>query len=435
MITAAGVGSGIDIEGILSKLGELERQPVDVLNQKRAALDVELSAYGTVKGALSGLKTAAQVLGSDRKFGAFVATSSDEDVFTAVSTGGDIAENHEVEVLSLATNHRMASQAYASPDSAVQQGTLKFSSGENTFEIVVDDSNDSLTALRDAINDSIDNTTVSASIVKVDGGSRMILTSKYSGTDGIINVVRPGNFPLGDQPGGFDEITEARDASLIVHGFTVTSSSNSISDVIEGVTLNLTGVGKSTVKTERDTESLKASLDEFVVKYNSMTDTLNRLGDSELQGDQLPRGVDRRMRDLFFGDILLGNGDKTTAFELGFTFDRYGKLSINQTKYQEALDDGVNRYVEAFANTDTGLASRFSELVDEYTSAGGIIDTREDGVGTRKSSIDDQIDRLEYRIDKTNARLRRQFTAMDLIVTNLQSTSSYLTSRLDNNIT
>lgn len=435
MITAAGVGSGIDIEGILSKLGELERQPVDVLNQKRAALDVELSAYGTVKGALSGLKTAAQVLGSDRKFGAFVATSSDEDVFTAVSTGGDIAENHEVEVLSLATNHRMASQAYASPDSAVQQGTLKFSSGDNTFEIVVDDSNDSLTALRDAINDSIDNTTVSASIVKVDGGSRMILTSKYSGTDGIINVVRPGNFPLGDQPGGFDEITEARDASLIVHGFTVTSSSNSISDVIEGVTLNLTGVGKSTVKTERDTESLKASLDEFVVKYNSMTDTLNRLGDSELQGDQLPRGVDRRMRDLFFGDILLGNGDKTTAFELGFTFDRYGKLSINQTKYQEALDDGVNRYVEAFANTDTGLASRFSELVDEYTSAGGIIDTREDGVGTRKSSIDDQIDRLEYRIDKTNARLRRQFTAMDLIVTNLQSTSSYLTSRLDNNIT
>ena len=103
MITAAGVGSGIDVESILSQLNALERQPVDTLNEKRAALDVELSAYGTVKGALSGFKTAVDVLASDQKFGAFVATSSDEEVFTAVSTGGDIPETHEIEVLALAT--------------------------------------------------------------------------------------------------------------------------------------------------------------------------------------------------------------------------------------------------------------------------------------------------------------------------------------------
>ena len=433
MITAAGVGSGIDVENILSQLNELERRPVNVLNEKRAALEVELSAYGSVKGALSGLQNAVDILGSDQKFGAFVASSSDEDVFTAVSSSGDTAERHDVEVLSLATTHRLSSAAYASSDAAVDQGTLQFSAGENTFDVLIDGSNNTLTGLRDAINDSIDNTSVSASIINVDGGHRLILTAKESGTAGQINVSKTPALPLGSTDAGFSEISQATDASLIVHGFTVTSSSNTVSDVIEGVTLSLTGVGKSTLNTERDTTSLRASVDEFVSRYNSMTETLDRLADTELSGDQLPRGIDSRMRTAFIGAVDLGNGDSTTALDLGFTFDRYGKLSINEKAFNDALDTGVNRYVEAFANPDTGLASRFSDLVDEYTQAGGIIDNREDGVDVRRNNIDDQIDRLEYRIEKTNARLRRQYTSMDLIVTNLQSTSSFLVSRLGNN--
>lgn len=425
MITAAGAGSGIDIESILSQLNQLNQQPVTALNQKRAALDVELSAYGTVKGALSGLSTAAKALGTNSDFGEFQATSSDEDVFTAVSSGGDVAENLDIEVLSLATNHRLTSGAYASSEAAVQQGSYSFTSGDETFDVDIDASNATLEGLRDAINASIGNSSVSASIINVDGGSRMVLTSQNSGTEGAISITNP--------PGAdFSEITPATDASLIIHGFTVTSSSNKVTDAIDGVTLNLKSVGEATVTTERDTTSLRASLDEFVLKYNSMTETLGNLGNSQLQGDQLPRGVDTRMRELFFGEIELENGDKATPLSLGFSFDRDGNLSIDETKYNAALDDGVNRYVEFFSSTD-GIASKFTDLVDEYTKAGGIIDSREDGVDTRRNSIDDQIDRLEYRLDKEADRLRKQFTAMDLVVTNLQSTSSFLTSRLSNN--
>ncbi len=433
MITAAGVGSGIDVESILTQLNALERQPVDKLNVKRAALDVELSAYGTVKSALSGFNTAVDTMASDQKFGAFVAASSDEEVFTAVSTGGDIPENHEVEILALATNHRLSSDSYPSEASTVQTGTLQFSAGSNQFDIVIDNNNSTLLALRDSINDSIGNTSVSASIINVDGGSRLILTAKDSGTDGVIDVTRAGVFPLGDTDAGFTEVTEATDASLVVHGFTVTSSSNAVTDVIEGVTLNLVGIGTSTLSTARDTTSLRESVDEFVVKYNSMIGTLNNLSDSELQGDQLPRGVESRIRTAFQGDIDLGNGDSTTTLDLGFTFDRYGTLSINDTAYNKALGDGVNRYVEAFSNPNSGLASRFGDLVDEYTSAGGIIDIREDGVATRQGTIDDQIERMEYRLEKISARLRAQFTAMDLVVSNLNNTSGYLASQLGNN--
>ncbi|MFK8077125.1 MAG: flagellar filament capping protein FliD [Granulosicoccus sp.] len=429
MITAAGAGSGIDVESILSQLNQLNRQPVTTLNAKRAELDVELSAYGTVKSALSSLQTAAKSLSNTSDFGAFVATSSDEDIFTATSNGGSVSENLDIEVLALATNHRMASSAYASSEAAVAQGTYSFSSGDNSFDISLNSEDATLQGLRDAINDSINNSSVSASIVNVDGGSRLVLTSKNSGTEGTISVTDPSQ--SGGSPSDFSEITPATDASLIIHGFAVTSSSNVVTNAIDGVTLNLKSTGEAKVTTERDTNSLRESLNEFVIKYNSMSSTLQDLSNSGLQGDQLPRGIDTRMREIFFSEVELPNGDKSNALALGFSFDRDGVLSIDETKYNTALDSGVDRFVEFFSSTD-GVASKFTNLVDEYTQAGGIINSREDGVGTRKGNIDDQIERLEYRLDKASERLRKQFTAMDLTVTNLQSTSSFLTSRLSN---
>ncbi|MFT5895264.1 MAG: flagellar hook-associated protein 2 [bacterium] len=428
MITAAGVGSGIDIESILSQLDQVERRPVNVLNSKRAALDVELSAYGTVKGALSALNTAAKTLGSDNDFGAYEAFSSNDDIFTATSTGGDIAQFLDIEVLSLATNHRLSSAALPSAQSAVPEGTWGFSAGDNDFEVDLGPSTATLEGLADAINNSVTNTSMSASIVNVDGGSRMILTAKETGADNQISMNQPG---LILNNINFDEVTGPRDAQITVHGFTVTNSSNMITGAIDGVTLNLKGVGEATVNTERNTESLRSSLNEFVTKYNALSDTMSNLSQNQLQGDSLPRGIENRMRDVFFNSIELGNGDSSTALGLGFTFDRNGKLSLDETKLDSALEQGVNRYVDMFNSTD-GLSSKFSTLIEEYTKTGGIIDTREDGVGTRQSSIDNQIDRLEYRLDKASDRLRRQFTAMDLIVTNLQSTSSFLTSRLSN---
>ncbi|MFK7890272.1 MAG: flagellar filament capping protein FliD [Granulosicoccus sp.] len=432
-ITAAGVGSGIDIENILSQLAEIERRPVDALNRKREALDVELSAYGTAKSALNSFQTAAEELNANGDFGAFVASSSDEEVFTATANNGNTAERHDVEVVSLATNHRLASGSYESASASIEEGTLTFTAGENTFDVVIDNTNATLSGLRDAINAETSNSSISASILNVDGGSRLVLTANASGTEGQINVTRSNVLPV-DSPADFSEVTEAVDAKLIVHGFEVTSSSNNVSGVIDGVTLNLTGEGKATVNSERDFTSLRESLDEFVEKYNAMSATMSNLGKTDLSGDQLPRGFDTQVRQMFLEPIDLSDGDSTTALELGFTFDRYGKLSIDTDKYENALEQGVDRYVRAFTTNEIGLSSAFSSLVDEYVQAGGIIDTREDGVDSRRDTIDSQIERLEYRIEKTNLRMRQQFTAMDLAVTELQNTSGFLASRLGNNI-
>jgi len=429
-LTAAGVGSGIDVEGILSQLAEIEQQPVVVLNNKLDDLDVELSAFGRMKSSLQSFQETAEALGSDSDFGGFAASSTDEDVFTATASNGTQAVNAEIEVLSLATSHRLASAAYASGSASVETGTLTFSSGENSFDVVIDSGNSTLSGLRDAINDEVLNSSVSASIINVDGGSRLILTAKQSGTDGAIDVTRNGGGLLGNSDSGFEEVTEPANASLIVHGFSVTRSSNTISDVIDGVTLDLMGVGTATVDSRRDLTTLKTAMDDFVTKYNEMSSSLNSIGRTDLRGDQLPRGIEQRMRAVFLNTIELDDGDSATALQMGLSFDRNGTLTLDSDLYESALEDGVDRYVNVFAKPDTGLVGLFSDLVDEYTVAGGIIDMREDGVDTRKSSIDSQIERLEYRIEKTNERLRRQFTAMDLAVTNLQSTSSFLTNRL-----
>lgn len=430
-LTAAGVGSGIDVEGILSSLGEINRLPVVSLETKIEELDVQLSAIGTVKSALDTFQTAVDALGTNADFGDFVANTSDEEVFTASPSNGDVAVNSEVEVIALATNHRLSSAAYESEDSQVGSGTHTFSSGEKSFEVQIGSGGNSLKDMMDAINDSDDNDFVSASIINVDSGSRLILTAIEPGTESEITASRSlGGTPLGNATSEYTEITEASDAVLSVHGFTVTRSSNTISDVIDGVTLELTGVGTATVDTRRDLESLNAAMEEFSTQYNALTSTLSRLSTGDLSGDSLPRSIETRLRAAFFDTVDLGGGDNASALDMGFTFDRNGALSLDTERFDAALDLGVNRYVEAFSKPDTGLSSLFSDLIDEYSETGGVITGRENGIDTRKSSIDSQIERMEYRLEKTNLRLRAQFTAMDLAITELNATSGFLNNLL-----
>lgn len=426
MITAAGVGSGIDVESIITSLMELERQPIEALNSRRQTLDVEISAMGLIRSSMTDLATSARLLGDDTRFGPFQASSTDEDVFTATATGGSSAEFHSVEVLSLAQNHRVASGLYASSEASITTGTMSFSSGENTFEITVDGTNNTLTGLRDAINDAAENTSVSASILNVDGGSRLVLNAKEGGTSNAITVGGSNSISS-----NLTEITEALDAELIVDGFAVTNPSNSVSDVIEGVTLDLKAIGTSDVQTQRDTESLRESLDAFVTNYNNFRTELDRLSANQLQGDQLSRTAEAAIRNIFTQNIELANGENVNPLDLGFTFDRYGVLSIDETRLENAQADGMESFIEAFATTDTGFSAKIEDAIERFTSVDGIISGRQKGLENRQGAIDSRVEQMDYRLESTEARYRRQFTIMDQLVTQLQSTSSYLVNQLD----
>lgn len=426
MITASGVGSGIDVEGIITQLMEFERQPMQALADKKQKLNVELSAFGKVKSAMSELASAAQTLGKRTSLAPYVATSSDEEVITVEASESALAESHDIEVLALARQHRMTSDAYASGDAAVAQKTRTFTSGDNTFEVTTDSSNSTLTGLRDAINDSAENTSVDASIINADGGSRLVLTARVAGTANTIKVTGTGLFAQAE----FSDLSTASDAELIVDGFTVTRSSNEISDVISGVTISLAGLGEASMQTERDQEGLRENLNAFVEQYNALRSTLDAQAQKDLQGDRMPRNAESRLREIFIAPIDLLNGTSRNALEFGLTFDRNGVLSVETPELNKVTSENMEAFIEAFTQPETGIAARFKAVLDGYTRSDGLIAGRERGIDNTKGRIDDQIEQFEYRLEKIEERYRRQYGTMDQLVGQLSSTSTFLSSRL-----
>lgn len=420
-ITSAGVGSGIDIESILTQLMEVERVPVNSLETKKSKLSVQISAFGQLKSQMSSMKDMATTLGDSAKFGKFVAASSDEEIFTATTTSGAIPEEHTINVISLATNHRLSSDPYTDGDATVATGSFSFASGDNSFDVTIDSTNSTLIGLRNAINDSTDNTSVNASIINVDGGSRLILTAKDGGTANEITA-----------PAIFSEMTAAEDATFEVDGFMTTSSSNTVADVIPGISLELGSVGTASLTSSRDMEAIQSTLTEFISAYNTIRASINTMSEGTLQGDSLPRGFESKMRAHFFEEIDLGDGNTMSPYELGFTFDKEGVLSLDTAQFEETAAANLEVFVNAFTDNDTGFGARIANAISTYTEADGLIDNRTQGLDTRQSTYSDQIEQYEYRLEQTEERLRRQFTAMDTAIAQLQSGAEYMISQLTN---
>ena len=429
MITATGIGSGMDIEGIVSQLMEVERAPVRALGSKRDRLDVELSAFGSVKSTLNEVGAAARTLGDPTRFGSFVTESSDEGVFTATAGPSASAESHDIVVSQLASAHRIASSGYATSDSDVGAGTWTLTTGVSgpdteQFDITIGAGASSLTDLRDAINDSEAGSKVVASILTTDDGARLVLNARDSGAANQISLQPPGG------GGGFTTITPGQDALLTIDGFDVTSASNSVTGAIEGVTLELVGTGAATADSTRDTSSIRENMEAFVEQYNAMRAKLAEAAEGALRGDRLPREAELRIRSIFSLPISVGGGETLMPLDVGFTFDRYGMLSIDEARLVQAQEAGLDRFVEVFTSAETGFSARINEAIDTFTQAGGLIGDREDGVGQRRASIESQIARQDYRLEQVEARYRRQFSAMDRMVGELQATSEYLAQRL-----
>ena len=437
MITVSGVGSGLDVDGIVTGLMELERAPVRRLESRRDRVDVELSAFASARSLMGELAGAAGKLGDAATIAPVLAESSDEDVLTATASASAAEGGHDIEVLSLASEHRLATPGYASDEASVGGGTWNFASGETAFEIDLTGGDDSLAALRDAINDHPDNGAIVASTIDVDAGTRLVLTAREPGTANEIDATKTtsgGGFLGGgtttERP--FGEVSEAADARLRVDGFEVTRSTNTIDDVLDGVTLSLAGTGEARVEASRDGEAMVENLTAFVEKYNALRTELGKLGEGSLQGDRLPRNVDTDLRRAFSTDIELADGTRLAPIELGLSFDKHGTLSLDTAELDRIRNAGAERLIEAYSRPVDGFAAKLSQVLEEYTRAEGRIDVREDGLESRKERLGDMIERTEYRMEKIEARYRREFSAMDQMVGTLQTTSSLLVDKLSN---
>ncbi len=444
-ITAGGIGSGIDVNGLVQQLVAAEGQPATQrLDRREANIQADLSAFGSLKSALSRFQTAVKALQSQDNFLKQTATSSNTELFSATADKDAVAGSYSVEIQKLAQAAKVRTDSFQT-DEAIGTGNLNISLGSSSFNLAITDENNTLAGIRDAINAAEDNPGVRASIINVDGGSRLILTSDELGAANDISLTATDNngadaFDLA-RLNNITSIDAAQDAVILVDGQQISRGSNSFSDVIAGVTFNLVKAEEGTVETltiKQDDAAVRSRVESFVSAYNTLNNTINQLSSFNadtgaagvLLGDSSLRGVQTQLRQTLT-DAVQGL-DISTLAELGVTTNQdNGNLQIDTDRLDSALNTNFASVANLFAS-ENGIAKRLDSVLQRYTSTDGVLDLRTDGLRSQLDRITDDRERLADRLESLEARYRAQFTAMDQLVAQLQSIGGFLTQQLSN---
>jgi flagellar hook-associated protein 2 len=441
-ITAAGVGSGLDIENIVSQLMSLERRPLEAIQQKVRSVEADISSLGTFKSKLSTFQDAMEELSTLDAFKKFTTESTDEDVLTASADSDAAAGSFSVDVTRLAQNSRYGSKEFA--DGATIGGGVgdALVLGVNGDSMSIDLSS-ALTVdqLRDAINSNADNPGVTATVLNVGGGAqRLLVTADESGYDNRVEISYGGgvnastfDFALTNKDINGDPLVDLTelDAAFSIDGFALTASSNNVSDVVDGLTLELKDIGSSVLTTGRDDEAIEESGKQFVDAYNELLASIGTLQNANADARSLGRNVERSLRGAL---NIAGSGlDSTfTALsQIGITTNATtGELEFDSSDFSAALDTDFASVANLFANDEQGVAFRFDALADQLADDDGLIETRIDSLNDQTRSLEDREISLESRLELKEKSLRSEYAALDSLLANLQSTSSYLLQNL-----
>ncbi len=436
MITAPGVGSGLDVSSIVDQLMEVERIPLRRMESEQTDLEAQLSAFGKLKSALTTFQSAFADLKTLDSFEVYKADSSNEAAFTATADSTAATGANSIQVVALAEAHKMGSVAIADTDTTTLGGAgdeMTFTINGNAFTVAVGGL--TLSAIRDAINDAADNTGVSASIISENSTSnRLVLSSNETGNDNAINISSTGTI---EADLGLTDINDPAqlDSEILVDGlYTVTRSSNVIDDAISGVTLTLlsetTSADQLTIS--RDVESVQASVQSFVDAFNELNtlfDDLSGEGD-DLEADNTLRSIENQVRAVFNTPPSGLTGSYTYLSEVGVSFQRDGSLSLDTTALETAVSTDFSGMAEMFANDDQGYLFRLDSLIDNFVQTDGLINVREDGINSRIDTTKQRILDMEYRLEVREQRLLSQFNALDSLMGQLNGTSAFLTQQL-----
>jgi len=462
MITFQGLGSGVQVGEIVDAIVNAEKVPFESrMNQQEAIINADISAVGSLKSALEKVQESIADLADSDKFQQR-STSGDDDFVSLTSSKEASIGSYSVKVDALAASHKLLSTGIDSEE-AVGEGTLSIGSGTNSFDVVVSDTA-TLSDIRDSINDNEDNDSVIATIITDDNGQHLVLSSKETGTANEIKIVVADVDTNNLDTAGLSrlaydsditsptyavnmtEVDAAADAKITIDGtLVVTSSTNEFKNVIDGIDITAKkaqGIDDdlSQVKISEDNTSIKDMLDTFVTAYNELVDlnsNYSKVGDGNsgiLSGDSLLRGVMSKIRNEMSSSFDFGSDGESSLAQLGIETDRYGKLSLDTSKLNDAIEEGVDNVQGFFIGSDAkpGFAGQVDKLLSFYTESDGLIQGRIDSKDKQLSRIDDDRVSFTRKMDALEARLSAQYNSMDLLVANLNSTSSYLTAQLDN---
>jgi len=468
-ITSLGIGTnGLNLEDLLSKQVAAESQPLTDLNNQTQTLQTQLSALGQVQSAVSALNDAAATLVDPSTWGATQSSSSDS---TSVSVSTDSTApvgNVSVAVTQLATAQTLASNTFSNTTDSVGDGTLSIQlgtwgadgsftakSGSSPTTITIASGNDSLSAIRDQINSA--NAGVTASIVTDSSGSRLVMTSTATGVSSGFRVSATASGggtngsslanlaydPSSGVTNGLTQKVAAANAQATVNGLDINSESNTLTTVVQGMTINLlkpsTGVQLSVTA---DQAAMKTNIQAFVTAYNNVTtllanETKYDAGSKTagtLQGDNTVTGLEESLRGLGGGSTSLAGAFSRLA-DIGLDPIEDGTLQVNDGKLSTALADpadlkqffmGIDK---TNANND-GLAQQIMNFTQQALSINGALTTHQSGVQTEINNNNQQAQDLQASIDMFSQRLRDRYNALDTQMGQLNSLSTYVSQQM-----
>lgn len=454
-ITSLGVGSGLDLSGLLKQLDSAERLKLQPLTQQKAANQSKISAYGRLQGDLSSLQAAVGRLNDPKTFEGMSSTLSGSGLAVA-TTSSAAPGTYQVKVDKLAQAQSLATGGVDDRAAPLGTGTLAITAGDSSLSITLDESNNSLEGIRNAIN--AEKGGVTASIVNTGTGSRLVLTSDKTGTESQMTVsfVEPDGgsdeqlsalfaaYDVSTNPNGLKETVAAQDAQVTVNGITLSSQSNTFEDSLEGITLTATAVGEQqTLTISRDTTTMKGAVNNFIEAYNTLVDTMSSLTSynaetrvaGELLGDAALRGVQSQLRSALAG--LSEEGAYKGLSDLGISLQLDVKLKLEKPeRLDAALSGNITDLSTFFAGTSSvsstdGFAGKLGSTLTSLLDSNSALNRSVEGLKTRNKGLDERYARMESGIEQVVERYRSQFAQLDLLIANMNATSTYVSQQFD----
>lgn len=450
-LTALGAGAGLDTKAIVDSLVEAQRAPQQAaIDRNMQKTETRISAYGVVKSSVSALKTAFDQLKDVSDLKSFSLTTSANAGFTASGSSAASAANHEITIHNLAERDIWASNNFAAATTSLNSGasfSVDITTGGSTTSVTVD------TATPQGVVDAINSAGLGleANLVNT-GADSDPYTITVRGAEGADNAftVASGSMDLSFGT----QLSTAEDASLTVNGITVARESNSINDVIDGVTLSLqseTTTGQS-LSVTTDTDAAKAAIENLVSVYNDVFAVFKSLRNNEgstddelvgsLSSDSPFRGILNQVRGMVTGLSSTPSGDVDSFSALGVSITREGSLEIDSARLDERLSNNFDDVVTAltgdqeaqseFSQTNAGLAGDASKELAAMLRSTGIISRVEVSGNDQISEYETRLEDLDARMALLMDRYTKQFSAMQSIVDQMNNTRDYLEQQLSN---
>jgi flagellar hook-associated protein 2 len=451
-VSSTGVGSGLDIGGIVSSLTTAHGLAQNTqLSHRKSNLTAQVSAYGTFRSALDTLQATLTTLENPKALAGRTASLGDDTIATAAATSSAIPAQYSLTVENLATAASLSSTPFGGANTAVGTGALVIKVGGNSATINIDSTDNTLSGIAAAINGAPNNPGVTASILTTIDGSRLVLSGTATGAANAVTVTQSGGDgglaalvydPANPTTTKLTQTQAALNANFTVNGFPATSAGNQVTSVISGVTVNLlkpTAVATPTTLTVgADSAGAQASIGTFVTALNGLLTSIQGLTSYDpttqtagpLLGNATLQSFQNQLASIL-DQVKSGTTNAATSLSsLGITANPQGTYNTNSTKLGNALSAGLDTVTSFFGGTH-GIATQLDGLIAQYTQAGGLLDSINQGLQTSLSDVARQQTQLDARLKTYAATLTLQYNAMDNAVALLKQTQTFLTAEFN----